>query len=218
MKVSLQTCPDCQNNSSFFRMKIYFHSPRTSWRIGQRGVKIKGEICGRGWMPGWRHWCWMSTLGYRVSIETKSCTTPYRPPALLFFFYFLMILRPGWAPLVLKEEEENHRRRGHPDLVTTYDCGFFFSFPPAGFLLLRSKGRLVGLSSTVVRQQSPSLNYTVSDFILFFCFIIRVAIRWGVHCTWAVQRGGVSFLLRWRTPPGGGAIGAGCQLMSITRE
>lgn len=38
----------------------------------------------------------------------------------------------------------------------------------------------------------------------------------GLHLGCSTR--GVSFLLRWRTPPGGGAIGAGCQLMSITRE
>lgn len=84
-------------------------------------------------------------IGYRVSIETKSCPTPYRPP-LLFFFYFLMIVRPGRAPLVLKEEEEeeNHRRRGHPDLVTTYDCGFFFFISPRRFPPFAVEGKTRG--------------------------------------------------------------------------
>lgn len=132
MKVSLQTCQVAKTIRVSFEWK-YFSFAENVLEDQPEGGKNKRGICGRGWMAAL---VLDVDIGHRVSIETKSCTTPYRPPALLFFFYFLMILRPGWAPLVLKGEEENHRRRGHPDLVTTYDCGFFFiiifprRFPP----------------------------------------------------------------------------------------
>lgn len=138
----------------------------------------------------------MSTLGIECQSRQKVVRRRIGRPPLSFFFYFLMIVRPGRASLVLKEEEEeeNYRRRGHPDLVTTYDCGFFFSFfiSPRRFPPFAVEGKTRGsLSSTVVRQQSPSLKlYGLVFYFVFFCFIFRVAIRWGVHCTWAVQRGG----------------------------
>lgn len=133
MKVSLQTCQVAKTIRVSFEWK-YFSFAENVLEDQPEGGKNKRGICGRGWMPGWRRWCWMSTLGIECQSRQKVVRRRIgRPPSCFSFISWWFWGRAGRPSSSKKKKKTTADADTLIWLRLTTAVSFFISprrFPP----------------------------------------------------------------------------------------